>query len=298
MKRFIEVPHAMHFATGEISRRELLRAGAGLGVALSGLGIVSGCAATETYKDKIAPAAGSNTTGKRHPPNEGCLVGFYKPDVPSRSIDHYERSLAAKPSLFALWALLSEGFPMIEATTITGKGVVPYVNIYPGLDIQKGRKIIFGPDEIVKGGCDAYIKRVAKDAVRFGEKHGSFFFATMVEFNAEWWPWSRTPYTASAMRHFWQIFEDQGANQYATWVWEAFCPARYEKRVEDPESYYPGDKYVDWIGMNVFANLKNPRVHENTMFRDLLTPTYEQMVKNHPQKYMMVSEFGRTPGEN
>ena len=34
------------------------------------------------------------------------------------------------------------------------------------------------------------------------------------------------------------------------------------------------------------------------MFRDILSPTYEQMTKNHPQKPMMVSEFGRTPGQN
>lgn len=34
------------------------------------------------------------------------------------------------------------------------------------------------------------------------------------------------------------------------------------------------------------------------MFRELMSKTYEQMLRNHPQKPIMVSEFGRTPGPN
>ena len=302
MKESIESSDRMIFTSVEISRRELLRAGVSLGVTISGLGIVSGCAAPEAHKDSITPTK-EIFDYKIYPPNEGCFVGFYKRDVPSRCIHHYNKTLSAKPSLFALWQLLSEGFPMVETETIKDNGVLPYVNVYPGLTVQKGWKTIFDSDEVAKGTCDSYIKQIAKYAVRFGKKHGSFFFTTMAECNAAWWPWSRTPHTTQAIRHFWEIFEDEGANKYATWTWEAFCPTGYQNTsygslVSDPESYYPGVKYVDWIGMNVFANLKNRSIKENTMFRDLLTPTYELMVKNHPQKTMMISEFGRTPGEN
>ena len=66
----------------------------------------------------------------------------------------------------------------------------------------------------------------------------------MVEFNAGWWQWSRKPDTTPAWKHIWEIFEEQGANQYATWVWEAFSPVKYLKYVTDPEPYYPGDKYL------------------------------------------------------
>jgi hypothetical protein len=34
------------------------------------------------------------------------------------------------------------------------------------------------------------------------------------------------------------------------------------------------------------------------MFRELMSKTYEQMLRNHPEKPIMVSEFGRTPGPN
>ena len=67
--------------------------------------------------------------------------------------------------------------------------------------------------------------------------------------------------------------------------------------VIDPEPFYPGDRYVDWVGINVFANLKNPAIQPDTQFMEIMTNTYKQMLRNHPGKPIMVSEFGRTPGD-
>ena len=213
----------------------------------------------------------------------------------SDTINHYRNAFGANPAILAFWTFLSLGFPLIEAQTLREKGVLPYVSIMTGHGKWKSS---FDPDDVVQGRCDDSIKRLATDAAEFGAKHGGFFFTTMVESNAVWWHWSSKPNSAAAIRYMWQIFEDQGANQYATWVWEAFCPAKYGTLVADPEQYYPGDKYVDWIGLNVFANLKNPHIKETTKFGDLMSKTYEQMCTNHPQKSIMTSEFGRTPGDN
>ena len=292
-----------HIETADgISRREFLKVGVGLAAVASGLELIAGCAATETPKDRIIPTK-EKSDYKIYPPKDGCLVGFYKEqnrrfqvgEAISTTIHHYRNALGANPAILAFWSFLSLGFPLTEAKTIRKNGILPYVNIMPG---HEGWRPSFGPDDVVQGRCDRYIKRLATDAAGFGEKHGSFFFTTMVEFNAGWWPWSRKPDTTPAWRHIWQIFEEQGANQYATWVWEAFCPEKYQISVTDPEPYYPGDKYVDWIGINVFANLKNPYIGQNTMFKELMSKTYEQMLRNHPQKTIMVSEFGRTPGSS
>jgi hypothetical protein len=286
----------------DMTRREFLRAGLGLATAASGIGLLAGRATAQTPKNQIAPAK-DKPDHKIYPPKDGCLVGFHKEQNRrfqlgkeiATTIDHYRNALGANPAIITFWSFLSLGFPVTEAKTMRQSGVVPFINIMPGYESWEQS---FGPEDVVRGKCDRYIKKLAADAAGFGEKHGSFFFTTMVEFNASWWFWSLNPDTTPAWRRIWQIFEDQGANQYATWVWEAFCPAKYGTLVTDPEPYYPGDKYVDWIGMNVFANLKNPYINENTMFGELLFPTYEQMRKNHPQKPMMVSEFGRTPGDN
>jgi hypothetical protein len=285
-----------------MTRREFLRAGVGVAAVASGLEMIGGCAATETPKDRLIPTK-EKSDYKIYPPKDGCLVGFYKEQnrrfqvgrAISTTINHYGDALGANPAILAFWSFLSLGFPVTEAKTIRENGIVPYISIMPG---HEGWRTSFGPDDVVQGRCDSYIKRLATNAAGFGDKHGSFFFTTMVEPNADWWPWSRKPNTTHAVRRIWKIFEDQGANQYATWVWEAFCPARYGPHVDDPEIYFPGDKYVDWIGFNAFANLKNQYISETTMFSDLMSKTYEEMLRNHPEKSMMVSEFGRTPGPN
>lgn len=280
--------------TDDITRREFLEVGVGFTAALSGLEMIAGCATTETPKDQINQAK-EKVDYKIYPPKEGCLVGFYKKESTSTSINHYKNALGAKPSILVSFDFLDLGFPTTEAKTIKNNGIVPYISILPGWEEWR---LSFGPDDVVQGRADSYIKRLATNAVKFGVKHGSFFFTTMIEPNAAWWYWSRKPDTTPAGRRIWHIFEDQGANQYATWVWEAFCPEKYQISVTDPEAYYPGDKYVDWIGLNVFANLKNPYIGQNTMLRELMSKTYEQMLRNHPQKPIMVSEFGRTPGYN
>jgi hypothetical protein len=274
----------------DISRREFLKAGAGLAAATAAIGLIPGHVFAQKQNSKIQP------------PAKGCLVGFYKDQHNnykmgkeiSSSINHYGNAFGVNPAILAYWTFLSLGFPAQEARTIKENGVIPYIGMMTG---HYKWKTSFDPDDVVQGRCDNLIKLFADDAVEFGTKYGSFFFTTMVESNAVWWYWSSKPNTVAAIRHIWQIFEDTGANKYATWVWEAFCPAMYGKLVADPEQYYPGDKQVDWIGLNVFANLKNSHISENTKLSDLMTKTYEQMRGNHPQKPIMVSEFGRTPGE-
>ncbi len=283
-----------------MTRREFIRAGVGLAAVATGFNLIAGCATTDEPINRIASQG--NSDYKILPSREGCLVGFYKHQYwdrrtlgggASNAIRHYRKAFDANPAILAFCSFLSLGFPKAEAKAIKESGMIPYINIMPG---RGNWRPSFSPDDIVQGRCDGPVKKLAADAAGFGEKHGSFFFTTMVEANADWWEWSRNPNTTQAMRHVWQIFEDQGANQYATWVWEAFCPARYGHHVEDPELYFHGNKCVDWIAINVFANLKNPYISETTLFGDLMSKTYEQMLSNHPAKSMMVSEFGRTPG--
>jgi len=285
-----------------LTRREFLKAGIALAAVASGFEMFPINAVAQNPKNQTL-ATKEKADYKIYPPKNGCFVGFHKEQhrkfqlgtAISDTINHYRNAFDAKPAMLAFWTFLSLGFPMTEAQTLRENGILPYVSIMTGHDKWKSS---FDPDDVVQGRCDTSITRLAAGATAYGAKHGGFFFTTMVESNAIWWYWSSKPNSAAAIRHIWQIFEDQGANQYATWVWEAFCPARYGAFVADPEQYYPGDKYVDWIGLNVFANLKNPHIKETTKFGDLMSKSYEQMRVNHPQKPIMVSEFGRTPGNN
>lgn len=284
--------------TQGIYRRTFLQAGISVAIAAY-LGSLPSCAALSGAPSPITETAG----GKITPPADGCLVGFYREGsfkdqmLVVATIEHYREALGAKPSILAVLSLLDRGFPTAEAVLMKKAGITPYINIAPALEHRVHLNLNANPADIVHGRADRNIRRLAEDALDFGRKHGSYFFTTLVESNAKWWLWSRTPDTVNAYRYIWQMFEEQGANRYATWVWEAFCPEKYQTYVDDPELYYPGDRHVDWIGINIFANLKNRQVKPDTLFTEMMSATYAQMRRNHPEKPIMVSEFGRTPGD-
>jgi hypothetical protein len=284
--------------TQGIDRRTFLQAGISVAMAAC-LGSLQSCAPLTGTSSPITEAGG----GKIVPPANGCLVGFYregsfKDQMPvAATIEHYRVALGATPSILAVLSLLDRGFPTSEAVAMKKAGITPYINIALALEHRVYLNLNVSPAEIVHGRADRNIRQLAVDALDFGRKHGSYFFTTLVESNAKWWLWSRTPDTGAAYRYIWQVFEEQGANRYATWVWEVFCPEKAKTYVDDPEPYYPGDRHVDWIGINIFANLKNRQVQPDTLFTEMMSATYAQMHRNHPEKPMMVSEFGRTPGD-
>ena len=87
----------------------------------------------------------------------------------------------------------------------------------------------------------------------------------------------------------WQIFEDEGANDYATWVWDIYCPVG---NVSDPRYFYPGDKYVDWIGLSAYSLRKMPITAKS--FSSLVSSTYREIFRDHANKPIMIAKFAKT----
>lgn len=279
-----------------LTRRKFLSAGVGLSAT-----IISGCATTEAPKVKTLEYP-PLPYHKIQPPREGCLVGFFKEPDPSFyrvsnveiGITYIEKGLSAKPYIYSLpWPRLYSDFPMPQAMEVARKNIIPYVYAALG-SIQSPIGISgFGPKEIAQGQLDGYIKKFAQGAAEFGKEYGGFFITTMEEMNGNWFSWGKNSNFIPAWRHTWQIFEDQGANQYATWVWAATCPEGLPSRmVDDPTLYYPGDRYVDWIGLCAFSVAEKPTL--DLMLNVLVSETYRRFFKDHPQKPFMISAFGRT----
>ena len=118
-----------------MTRREFVKAGAGLVAVASGLELITGCATTESPKltTLVYPQLPYN---KIQPPQEGCLVGFFKePDASlyritnvEIGITYIEKALGAKPYIYSLpWSRLYSGFPIPQAIEVAKKGIVPYV---------------------------------------------------------------------------------------------------------------------------------------------------------------------------
>jgi hypothetical protein len=229
---------------------------------------------------------------------EGFFEGMKEKYRIDDTIAFYENAHGAKPFIFVpdSFAHLFSGFPMADASVVARSGMVPFV--FGGISAHP--KLIparLGLGEIARCQYDGYIKEFAQGAIKFGKEHGGFFCTTMIELNANWWYWGQKLDLIPAWRRIWQIFEDQGANQYVTWVWVIYNPYGMPKYVDDPERYYPGDGYVDWIGINTFSNDTNPYTPaQNAPLDQLIDKICGQLHKKHPEKPIMLSMFGRAIG--
>jgi beta-mannanase len=153
-------------------------------------------------------------------------------------------------------------------------------------------------EDILSGKFDAYLTKYAKDVAANGMPLVIRFDHEM---NGQWYNWSESTKQQNAAgsyvamwKHVWQVFQDNGANQYAIWDWS---PSRIDKlgnpkyqTVDYMRNYYPGSEYVDWVGMSgYYRNSSTAPTFQNT-FDNTLT----QLRDIAPSKNVILSEIGAT----
>ncbi len=112
---------------------------------------------------------------------------------------------------------------------------------------------------IANGTWDEYFKQSALAIKQFG---GPVFISINHEMNGNWYPYSQAApgsrttaadYVA-AWRRIVDVFNKNGATNVA-WVWAPNVP---DVGGISYQSYYPGDNYVDWIGVSLYSG-NDPR---------------------------------------
>jgi len=142
--------------------------------------------------------------------------------------------------------------------------------------------------KITAGRYDAYLTKFAT-AIRDRRYPVAIRFAH--EMNGVWYPWSESKsgnhkgdYVA-AWRHVHDVFTHVGADN-AIWIWSPNIIRPVPKT--DIAKLYPGDAYVDWVGMVGYA------VHESTA-APVYTPTLRK-IRTFSQKPLVITETGVQPG--
>jgi hypothetical protein len=109
---------------------------------------------------------------------------------------------------------------------------------------------------ILDGSQDSLIRSNAKALAAYG-KPVLMRFAW--EMNGHWFPWGGTRNPAGAKgfvqawRHVHDIFTKAGATN-VSWVWCVNWNNNPDTRANDARLYYPGNAYVDWIGVDGFSD--------------------------------------------
>ena len=155
---------------------------------------------------------------------------------------------------------------------------------------------------VATGQHDAYIKKYAADVKAWGKP---VMIRLAHEMNGSWYPCGtafdapgvrhngNTPADYVAMwRHVWGIFHDMGVeNVY--WVWSPnifYLNANntLAQQQADYQALYPGDGYVDWIGLDGYCN--GVKAKWKT-FPELFDASYRAItaISSNP---LMIAEFG------
>jgi len=146
--------------------------------------------------------------------------------------------------------------------------------------------------DIGNGKYDAYIDSWANGARSFG---GEVWLRFGHEMNGNWYPWTisaqggnAAPYVA-AFRRIHDRFRKAGASN-VRFIWCFNAESVPQTAWNDPKRAYPGDDYVDAIGMDGY-NFGDTTAHSNWQsFSELFAQPYATATQTWPRKPLFISE--------
>lgn len=146
--------------------------------------------------------------------------------------------------------------------------------------------------EVVEGKQDEAIRSWARDAKEF---EFPFLFRPWWESNGGWYSWGQSPYFAAAWQRFHDLVVAEGATN-VTWAW--VVNTIWEEGGEmkaDPTPYYPGDDYVDWVGVDAYNWGRNPLQPDRWVSaEESIQPTLEVLEDIAPGKPVCICESAST----
>lgn len=173
----------------------------------------------------------------------------------------------------------------------------------------------FNLEAIRRGDHDDYIRSYARGIRELGMP---IVLRLAHEMNGDWYPWSEVQWKdlnhdnkftpdeqrsingnargqyARMWQHVHDIFQEEAANELTVWLW---APNRVNNitssviQQPDVDQYYPGDDYVDWIGMSGYlrySDRKDPPTFDVT-FGDTL-----RQLRATSGKRIFLAEIGAT----
>jgi beta-mannanase len=176
----------------------------------------------------------------------------------------------------------------------TEHGSIPMVSWEPWYYAAPEPKYV-QPDyqliDIINGTYDTYIEQWADASKEWGHP---YFLRFAAEMNGDWFSWSegvngnKTGEYVRAWKHVHDIFTKKGVTN-VTWVWSP----NVEYDSSTPlEGLYPGDDYVDWLGMDGYNWGTVPPDGTGTVwqtFAQVFGPTYAHITKLS-KKPLMIAE--------
>ncbi len=194
------------------------------------------------------------------------------------------------------WAYFSDNwfdgihFPSNEVTIISAEGCVPFIRIMPRNENEDTPDPVYTMQAFIDGKFDNAITQWAINAKATG-------IPLLVEFgtevNGSWFPWNAkwngksstsgygnvnaydgTERFRDAYRHIIDLFNAQEVDN-VTWFFHVNAYSYPNTGWNKMKDYYPGDNYIDWIGISVYGPQNNTNGWWS--FEDVLNDTWSEI---------------------
>lgn len=232
---------------------------------------------------------------------EKMLLGAFD----NENKESFESSINLEDTLGTIFPLIhfytawgskpDEQFPELQVKTILEMGSLPVITWEPWLtdfDSEKmpglpstDKRDIGGMSDVAKGKYDSYLKTWAREAANVDQP---IFLRLGHEMNDPYrYPWGPQNNSAkdfvAAWRHVHNLFRKEGATK-VVWIWSPHPAYGFF------DAFYPGNKYVDYVGIGVLNYGTAANWSKWWSFTDIFGKHYNELaVYNKP---MMLTEFG------
>lgn len=228
-----------------------------------------------------------------------AIFGVATPSGPYNltELDAFQKAAGKKPSLLMFHEGWERGtFDMNLLSRIDRRGMLPMITWEPwdyeapSAPTSEDQKSKYALSNIANGSFDGYLREWAVEIRRWSRPVAIRFAHEM---NGSWYPWgesvngNRPGDYVAAWRHVWNIFRDAGAAN-VIWVWS---PNVIFPGSTPLEGLYPGDEYVNWIGIDGYNGGAAVDWGGWVTFEDLFGPTMKE-IRSFTLKPIMLAEVG------
>jgi len=164
-----------------------------------------------------------------------CFIGAYieQDPVVAGDIALFERLVGKEHSSYMHYLGYGEPFPTDWVAKVHNHGALPHIAWEPNNGLDEVRD-------------DVYLHKWAQAAA---EAHKPILLRFASEMNGTWMPYSGNPDEyVRKWRLVYETIKSVAPNVIMVW-----CPFATPRRTIP--LYYPGDEYVDWVGVNIYAVL-------------------------------------------
>lgn len=211
----------------------------------------------------------------KYEPERGMYVGAYidqagSIDNQTDKYNHFNKLTNKQHAVFFNYHRYGTPFPTKFAKEVKQAGGAIQLALEPGQGLNAVRD-------------DAYLRQFARDAKASGVP---IFLRFASEMNGSWVAWHGNPKQYKekfALVH--KVMKEEAPNVAMAWVPNSVP-------VNNIDQYYPGDAYVDWVGLNLYSvpffngKPNQPADHVNPL--DLIDGFYQKYASKKP---MMIGEY-------